>query len=78
MSLFPDAVSSAARRLEPHLVTVYLSGLAKLFHQYYGAFRLVDGDNLPLTADRLDLALAVKRVTVTGLGLLGVSAPEKM
>ena len=34
LSLFPDAVASAARRMEPHLVTVYLSGLAKLFHQY--------------------------------------------
>jgi arginyl-tRNA synthetase len=75
---FPDALQSAARRLEPHLVTVYLSALAKLFHQYYGIHRLVIEDNAALTAARLELAAAVRQVTVIGLELLGVTAPEKM
>jgi arginyl-tRNA synthetase len=78
LSLFPETVTSAARRLEPHLLAAYLSNLAKLFHQYYGAFRLVDPANPALTSARLELALAVKQVTVTGLDLLGVTAPEKM
>ncbi|MDR1308987.1 MAG: arginine--tRNA ligase [Deltaproteobacteria bacterium] len=75
---FPETIRSAARRLEPHVLTAFLSGLAKLFHQYYGAFRLVDDANPGLTAARLELAQAVKQVTVIGLSLLGVEAPEKM
>ncbi|MDR3135096.1 MAG: arginine--tRNA ligase, partial [Deltaproteobacteria bacterium] len=78
LASFPETVATAARRLEPHLLTVYLTGLAKLFHQYYGAYRLVDPENPALTAARLELAKAIKQVIVIGLDLLGVSAPEKM
>ncbi|MDR2444018.1 MAG: arginine--tRNA ligase [Deltaproteobacteria bacterium] len=78
LAAFPDNLESAAKRLEPHLVTVYLTTLAKLFHQYYAVHRLiVDGDP-NLTASRVELAAAVRQVTVIGLDLLGVSAPEKM
>ncbi|MDR2367369.1 MAG: arginine--tRNA ligase [Deltaproteobacteria bacterium] len=78
LSAFPDALASAARRLEPHLLASYLTGLAKLFHQYYGAYRLVDEANPALSSARLELARAVKQVTALGLNLLGVSAPDKM
>ncbi|MDR2386376.1 MAG: arginine--tRNA ligase [Deltaproteobacteria bacterium] len=78
LSTFSETLTAAAKRLEPHLLTVYLSSLAKLFHQYYGAFRLVDEDHWALTRARLELAKAVKQVTVIGLDLLGVTAPEKM
>ncbi|MDR2301578.1 MAG: arginine--tRNA ligase [Deltaproteobacteria bacterium] len=78
LSTFPETLLTVAKRLEPHLLTSYLSTLAKLFHQYYGAYRLVDEDNWPLTRARLELAKAVKQVTAIGLDLLGVTAPEKM
>jgi arginyl-tRNA synthetase len=78
LSGFPEAVSSAARRLEPHQMTTYLTTLAKLFHHYYGAHRLVYEDNIPLTSARLQLSQAVKQVITIGLDLLGVDAPDKM
>ncbi|MDR1487541.1 MAG: arginine--tRNA ligase [Deltaproteobacteria bacterium] len=78
LALFKETLESAARRLEPHLLTVYLSSLAKLFHQYYAVHRLVEETNAALTAARVTLAATVRQVTAIGLDLLGVSAPEKM
>lgn len=75
---FPDTVESAARRLEPHLLTAWLTNAARLFHQYYGRHRLIEEKQPELTRARLALAAAVRLVTASGLNLLGVSAPEKM
>jgi arginyl-tRNA synthetase len=70
-------VAGAARSLEPHRVAYYLQELAASFHPYYNRHRVISGD-LPLTRARLALAAAVRQVVRNGLGLLGVSAPEKM
>lgn len=74
---FPDLVAGAARSLEPHRVAYYLQELAAYFHPYYNRHRVIS-DDLPLTRARLALAAAVRQVVRNGLGLLGVSAPEKM
>ena len=78
LALFPELLENACKRLEPHLVTLYLSSLAKLFHQYYAVHRLMVDANAPLTAARVELAATVRQVTVIGLDLLGVAAPERM
>jgi arginyl-tRNA synthetase len=75
---FPETLLAVERRLEPHQLVVYLTSLAKLFHQYYGARRLIDEDNQALSAARLELAAAVRQVAALGLSLLGVDAPDKM
>ncbi|MDR2141988.1 MAG: arginine--tRNA ligase [Deltaproteobacteria bacterium] len=75
---FPEVVETAARRLEPHLLTAWLTNAARLFHQYYGRHRLIDETNAPLSKARLALAGAIRQVTAIGLDLLGVSAPERM
>ncbi|MDR1313842.1 MAG: arginine--tRNA ligase [Deltaproteobacteria bacterium] len=75
---FPDAVRSAARNLAPHLMASWLTETAGLFHQYYGATRMVTEDDPALTAARCALASACRLVVASGLGLLGVSAPERM
>lgn len=74
---FPELVAGAARSLEPHRVAYYLQELAASFHPYYNRHRVIS-DDLPLTRARLALAAAVRQVVRNGLGLLGVSAPEKM
>ncbi|MDR1051069.1 MAG: arginine--tRNA ligase [Deltaproteobacteria bacterium] len=78
LAAFPEVVANSGRRLEPHLLTAYLTALARQFHQYYGAHRLVDDGNPALSAARLELAAAIRQVAAVGLGLLGVGAPEKM
>ncbi|MBU1276074.1 MAG: arginine--tRNA ligase [Proteobacteria bacterium] len=77
LSEFPELVEGAARALEPHRITYYLHDLAGAFHSYYNASHVLV-DDPGLSAARLVLILAVGQVLANGLGLLGVSAPEKM
>jgi len=77
MNRFPAIVKQSAIRLEPHRMTFYLMNLASSFHTYYNKHRVLNDDPL-LSCGRLYLVLAVKKIIRNGLGLLGVSAPEKM
>ncbi|HEX9687264.1 MAG TPA: arginine--tRNA ligase [Burkholderiales bacterium] len=74
---YPDAVENAARDFAPHLVAFYLRELAAGFHSYYNATRLLVEEERVKRA-RLALAGAVRQVLRNGLGLLGVSAPDRM
>jgi arginyl-tRNA synthetase len=77
ISEFPESVANAARDLAPHLIAYYLKELAADLHGLYVACQfLVDDDELKRA--RLSLIAATRQVLRTGLGLLGVSAPEKM
>ena len=55
----------------------YLTELAGDFHRFYGACR-IKGEEPAILAARLKLADSVRSVLANGLGLLGVTAPEKM
>ncbi|HHL40191.1 MAG TPA: arginine--tRNA ligase [Deltaproteobacteria bacterium] len=77
LSLFEEVVVRSAEEAEPHRMTFYLRELAGLFHSYYNHTRVVTDDD-ELTAARLLLCSAVRTVIANGLGLIGVSAPEKM
>jgi arginyl-tRNA synthetase len=77
LGLFPERVESAALRREPHLVVNYLRELANQFHSWYNAHQFIVDDD-ELRDARLALASAIGQVLRNGLGLMGVSAPEKM
>ena len=77
LAQYTDTVEEAARALEPHRVVFYLIELASEFHRFYNRHRIITED-APRTAARLYLARAVGKVVKQGLGLVGVSAPEKM
>jgi len=79
---FPRVISQAAAMREPHRVARYLEDLAAHFHKWYDTCRV-----RPLNAEepvtdlhrtRLWLNDATRVVLANGLGLLGVSAPERM
>ena len=72
---FPDVVARAAETLEPHRVTGYLEGLARLAHAWYHKYRVL-GE--PQEGARLVLAAAVRQVLANGLHLLGIGAPDRM
>jgi arginyl-tRNA synthetase len=72
---FPALVAGAAAALEPHRVTGWLEGLARIAHAWYHKYRVL-GE--PEEAARLVLARAVRQVLANGLTLLGISAPERM
>jgi len=77
LSLYPEVVENSARFLEPHRIPYYLTQLASGFHSYYKHHRIIQ-DDLDLARARFQLILAIRMVIRNGLGLLGVSAPEKM
>jgi len=74
---FPETAAAAARDLAPHSIAYYLRDLAAELHGLYTACQfLVDDEELKLA--RLSLIAATRLVLRVGLGLLGVSAPERM
>jgi arginyl-tRNA synthetase len=78
---FPRVVAAAAELREPHRVARYLEYLAGTYHRFYDACRVLpmgDESPTPLTQARLWLVEATRIVLANGLGLLGVSAPERM
>jgi arginyl-tRNA synthetase len=77
---FPDVVRNSAESREPHHLAYFLRDLAALWNPYVqdGVRHRVLSDDEELTAARLGLALAVRTTLASGLGLLGLSAPERM
>ena len=81
---FPGVVAGAAAACEPHRVAVYLYELATQLHGYHHlgthtpALRVVRPDAPAPSRARLGLARAVAQVIRSGLGLLGITAPESM
>ncbi|MER1966654.1 arginine--tRNA ligase [Castellaniella sp. GW247-6E4] len=74
---YPGTLTLAAQELAPHQLAFWLRDCAADFHAWYNAERILV-DALPLRAARLRLAKATAQVLANGLGLLGVSAPERM
>jgi len=77
---FPAVVEQAAAGREPHHIAYYLRDVAALWNPYVqdGVRHRVLSEDAALTGARLGLALAVRTVLANGLGLLGLSAPERM
>jgi arginyl-tRNA synthetase len=78
---FPRVVASAAELREPHRIARYLEELAGTYHRFYDACRVLPMGDEPatdLTRARLWLVESTRIVLSNGLGLLGVSAPERM
>jgi len=74
---YPAMLALAAQELAAHQVAFWLRECAADFHAWYGAERALVED-ATLRAARLRLAHATRQVLANGLGLLGVSTPEKM
>lgn len=77
MYLFPEKILSAAAEYEPSIISRYLIDLAHAFNGFYHECQVLVADQ-DLQQARLVLVSAVKTVLATGLGLLGIKAPEQM
>ena len=77
LAQFPEELHLAARDFDPSRINRYLVALAGDFHRFYNACR-IKGEEPAVLSVRLKLADTVRCVLANGLGLLGVSAPEKM
>jgi arginyl-tRNA synthetase len=76
----PELVEVMARKLEPHHLPHYAMGLATAFHWFYQQCRVVSSapEDMPLTKARLKLVDASRVALARSLGLMGMTAPEKM
>jgi len=74
---FPSLVAGAAEALEPHRVAAYLLETSGLAHKWYHEHHVLDQPE-PLRTARLVLARATQVVLRNALGILGISAPERM
>ncbi len=74
---FENVCMSAARDLAPFRLTHYAQDLAASFHGFYAHHHVLEDDESLMIA-RLALCDATRRVLSLTLGLLGVSAPERM
>ena len=77
LAALPEEVAIAARTLDPSGINRYVTELAARFHRFYTVCRIKDAEPGVLEA-RLFLADEVRRVIAVSLGMIGVSAPEKM
>jgi len=82
---YPRMLEAAAAAHEPHRVAFYLYELASQFHALWtrGAkdaphLRFIIFDDPQITMARLALVQGVATVLASGLGVLGVEAPEEM
>jgi arginyl-tRNA synthetase len=78
---FPDILRSAAQSREPHRVARYLEDLAVAYHRFYDSCRVLPMGDEPINSlhqSRFALCAATRQVFANGLGVLGVSAPERM
>lgn len=74
---FPDVVADSGAKLKPNLVANYLTALAQAFNEFYQFCPILIAEPEQRNA-RLFLAHCVRHVLRTGLGLLGIEAPEEM
>jgi arginyl-tRNA synthetase len=75
---FPEVVRAVAAHLAPSRLARYAQTVASDFHQFYMDCRVLDDAEPELSVARLALARATKTVLAGALGLVGVSAPERM
>jgi arginyl-tRNA synthetase len=77
MLQLPEVMEMVALTLEPHHLPFYATELATTFHNFYEKCRVISQDEA-LTGARLKLVEAAKVVLAKTLGLMGMSAPERM
>ena len=75
---FENLVNDAASDKAPYKVANYIHALAEMVHVFYNDCRVIDRENVELSASRLALVKASKIVLKNALALIGVSAPIHM
>lgn len=77
LAAYPEEIQLSANNKAPHRIAKYLYDVASLFHSFYKQGRIM-GVEPELQQARLGLITATAHVLQHGLGILGISAPEKM
>ncbi len=76
----PEVIENAVQKLVPHQLSFYAMDLASIFHAFYRDCRVLSSDpaDAALTRARLKLVDASRITLARVLGLMGMTAPERM
>ena len=77
LSRFGEIVALVAEDLQPHKLCTYLFDLATAMSVFYEQCPVLKSEG-EVRASRLALCATTKKVLATGLGLLGIEAPDQM
>lgn len=75
---FPDEVHEAAAKRAPHRICAYASEVAAAFHAFYRDCLVVGAEGEGVEAARIQLCGVTAETIRRSLGLLGISAPDRM
>lgn len=78
ISIYENTLAKISESFEVNILTLYLTNLAKTFHAFYAKFKVIDENNMKLSAQRYYLTKCVQAVIGSGLKLLGIKPMEKM
>ncbi len=78
ISQFPMKANRAAEEYKPLIMATYAYELARAFHLFYHAARVIQAEDEQVRASRLRLTVAARQTLSNALSLLGIKAPKVM
>ena len=78
LSKFPEIIEEISENYQVHQLAQYALNLSGNFHKFYEKHHVIQENDAELQSARLLLAQGVHTVLKICLGLMGLSAPEKM
>ena len=75
--VFPEVIKDAAYKYEPSILTRHIIDIAQSYNRFYHDEHILT-DNEDEKLAKVALTIAAKNVIKTGLGLLGIKAPDRM
>ncbi len=78
LSVFPERIASAIADYEPSVIARYILDLCAAFNRFYHDCKILTCEDEALKSSRIALCAATGRVLKTALGLICMSAPEKI
>lgn len=77
LAQLPEKIKDAAEKYEPYIISRHLIEICKAFNKFYNENNIMGSEDNVKNA-RIALVIAVRDCIAFGLGMLGISAPEKM
>lgn len=78
LSRYPETIREAGKEHSPGVIANYVYELVKEYNQFYHDYSIMKEENAEIKAFRLALSGAVAGVIKSGMGLLGITVPERM
>ncbi len=78
LSKYPAVIANSAKEYSPAQIANYVFELAKLFNKFYHEESILKAEDHAVRDFRLDLSSATSTVINKGMGLLGISVPDRM